>query len=74
MIIEAHLNLKTEVAFVTKSNNCCAAMWHTTNGMMKTLTLTLILILTPVKWDHVTRGASSYQNTSCTGNYIMLLI
>ncbi len=23
------------VAFVTKSNSCCAAMWHTINGMMK---------------------------------------
>jgi hypothetical protein len=33
--IMAHLNLKTEVAFVTKSNNCCAAMWHTINDKMK---------------------------------------
>ncbi len=34
--IVEHLNLKTIVAFVTKSNNCCATMWHTINGKMKT--------------------------------------
>jgi hypothetical protein len=28
-----------EVAFATKSNNCCVAMWRTINGLMKTLTL-----------------------------------
>jgi len=33
--IVAHLNLKTTVAFVTKSNSCCATMWHTINGKMK---------------------------------------
>ncbi len=33
--IVAHLNLKTVVAFVTKSNSCCAAMWHIINGKMK---------------------------------------
>jgi hypothetical protein len=33
--IMAHLNLKTTVAFVTKSNSCCAAMWHIINGKMK---------------------------------------
>ncbi len=33
--IVAHLNLKTTVAFVTKSNSCCAAMWHTINGKIK---------------------------------------
>jgi hypothetical protein len=27
------------IAFVIKSNSCCAAMWHTINGMMKTLNL-----------------------------------
>jgi hypothetical protein len=33
--IMAHLNLKTIIAFVTKSNSYCAAMWHTINDKMK---------------------------------------
>jgi len=35
--IVAHLNLKTTVAFVAKSNSCCVAMWHTINSKMKNL-------------------------------------
>ncbi len=49
------------ITFVIISNSCCVAMWHTVNGMIETLTLTL----TRAKWDHVTNGDSNSQNISC---------